>query len=339
MKRHRGFTLIELLVVIAIIAVLIALLLPAVQQAREAARRMQCKNNLKQLGLAMHNYESTYRQFPPSTMQVKGYYQGSLGEFWAWSALAMMAPYLDQTNLYNSMDLSQPLYVSGGSGSSGYAISPKNKVAAGMLVPMFLCPSDAGRPVSSDYEVNGLGPANYAVCIGTGANLGSPFDTDGMFFAASRIGAGGVTDGLSNTVAMAECLLGQGAEHYSGTVAVKDQKFAYAYTGGPVSDAGCAAASSWNETNRKGFLWAAGEIRTTAYNHYYGPNSTKWDCIGYDPNLGYASTGWHAARSMHVGTVNVLMGDGSGRSISENIDIVVWRNLSTRAGGETLGEF
>ncbi|MCX7396076.1 MAG: DUF1559 domain-containing protein [Planctomycetales bacterium] len=338
-KPQRGFTLIELLVVIAIIAVLIALLLPAVQQAREAARRMQCRNNLKQLGLAMHNYEGTYRQFPPATMAVKGYYQGTLGEFWAWSALAMMSPFLEQTNLYNTMDLTQPLYRSGGTGSYGYRISPQNKVAAGTLVPLFLCPSDSSKSVSSDYEVAGLGSANYAVCTGTGANFGSPYDTDGIVYSASRTGPRDVTDGLSNTVAISECLLGRGSERYTGTISPNEQKFSYAYMGGPVTDAGCAGASRWNDTNHKGFLWAVGEIRTTAYNHYYGPNSKQWDCIGYDPALAYASTGWHAARSMHTGMVNVLLGDGSGRSISDNIDMTVWRNLATRGGGEVLGEF
>lgn len=332
-----GFTLIELLVVIAIIAILIALLLPAVQQAREAARRMQCRNNLKQLGIALHNYHSAQSCFPPSTMQVQGFHNGTLGEFFAWGTLAMLAPYVENSSVYDTMNLEQPLYVSGGGGSYGYKISDANKLAAGTIETLYLCPSDSSSPVSSDYEVNGLAPANYAACVGTGANGGTPFQTDGMFYAASRIRVADITDGTSNTAAMSECLLGAGPERHSGTMPPGGEQTSYAYTAGAVSDSACAGASQWNSTNHKGFLWAVGELRTTAYNHYYGPNSRLPDCIGYDS--AYATTGWHAARSRHTGGVNLLLADGSARFVSENIDIGIWRALATRAGGEVIGEY
>ena len=128
--RRRGFTLIELLVVIAIIAVLIALLLPAVQQAREAARRTQCKNHLKQLGLALHNYESTHSVYPAASMNPGGFN-------YVWSAHAMLAPFLEQTNIYDTCDTRRPIYESGGTGSYGYKIPDVNKLAAGTTVPKY----------------------------------------------------------------------------------------------------------------------------------------------------------------------------------------------------------
>src|SRR5579872_1442081 len=131
----RGFTLIELLVVIAIIAVLIALLLPAVQQAREAARRTQCKNNLKQLGLALHNYESVLSTFPPNLVP-GGNFNYSAGN---WGLLAYLSPYLDQTAIYNLMNLNAPTYAS----TAPFNIAdPNNAKAAAIIVPSFLCPSD-----------------------------------------------------------------------------------------------------------------------------------------------------------------------------------------------------
>jgi len=341
-RRTAGFTLIELLVVIAIIAVLIALLLPAVQQAREAARRTQCKNNLKQLGLALHNYESTHRVFPAASMNPGGFN-------YVWSAYAMLAPFLEQTNIYNSADTKKPIYESGGTGSYGFKIPDVNKLAAGTTVPLFLCPSDLGVPVSSDYEVQNLGPVNYAVCLGTGGmsrnrnnandpgTWGSTYDTDGMFYAASRIGPGQITDGLSNTAAMSECLLGEGPERFSGPMPAEGPARVYAYPFSGIDESSCASATRWNETNRKGFLWAAGEIRTTAYNHHYPPNPPQHDCIASDANS--TGAGWHAARSNHAGGVNLLLADGSGRFVSESIDIGIWWNISTRAGGEVVADF
>ena len=341
-RERQGFTLIELLVVIAIIAVLIALLLPAVQQAREAARRTQCKNNLKQLGLALHNYESSHRVYPASSMNPGGFSH-------VWSAHAMLAPFLEQTNIYNSADTGQPIYEMGGSGSYGFEIPDVNKLACGTTVPLFLCPSDLSTPVSSDYGVQDLGPVNYAVCLGRGGvssnpnnpgdtgTMGSTYDTDGMFYVSSKIGPGQITDGLSNTVAMSECLLGQGPEQHSGPMPADGPQRVYADASGGVSEANCEAATSWNSANRKGFLWAAGEIRTTAYNHHYGPNAPQHDCISTDPN--FTGAGWHTARSNHTGGVNLLLADGSVRFAADSINIGIWWDISTRSGGEVVSEF
>jgi prepilin-type N-terminal cleavage/methylation domain-containing protein len=335
----KGFTLVELLVVIAIIGILVALLLPAVQAARESARRAQCTNNLKQLGIALHNYTDATRKFPPSTMQATpqagGFENGTLGEFFAFGSLALLMPYMEGNTVYNTMDFRQPIYVPGG-GSDGYNISPANTLAAGTLVPMYLCPSDQFRSVSSDYGVAALGPVNYAACVGTGINFGSPFDTDGPFYAQSSTSPADLLDGLSNTAAFSECLLGTGPENAVGSVPNNDIQSIYAFIPGPVSNAACAAAGLWNSTNNKGFLWLVGELRCTSYNHYYTPNQVIWDCIGFDPDNGYATTGWHAARSRHPAGVNLTLADGSVRWVSTDINAFIWRAMATRAGRESL---
>ena len=340
--RKTGFTLVELLVVIAIIGILIALLLPAVQAAREAARRAQCNNNLKQIGIALHNYVTAIKRFPPSTMQATpstgGFQNGTLGEFYDFGSLALLMPYMEGTSVYNTMDMRQAVYVPGGAGSAGYNIAPANMIAAGTLVPMYLCPSDMFKSVSSDYGVTNLGPVNYAACIGTGINFGSPFQTDGTFFAQSSTSPADLLDGLSNTAAFSECRLGTGPENATGGMPGKDMQSIYAMLDGPVSDAACASAGLWNSDNNKGFLWMVGELRCTAYNHYYTPNQLIWDCIGFDPNNGFATTGWHAARSNHPRGVNLARADGSVNFVSTDIDLYIWRALATRAGGEAYSK-
>lgn len=336
MKR-RGFTLIELLVVIAIIAVLIALLLPAVQQAREAARRTQCRNNLKQLGLALHNYESSVTTLPPN-MVPGGNFAYSAGN---WGVLAYLSPYLDQTNIYNSMNLNMPTYQS----SSPYNIDPSNQKAASTIVPMFLCPSDKAKSLGNDYGVTGLSPSNYCANQGTGiitgAN-GSPYDASGVMYANSRVRLGDITDGTSNTACMSESLLGDGPTSASGAIPAAGAQKVYAYLttyASSLDDASCAGATSWNIQDLRQFLWFSGEIRNTAYNHYYTPNSKNWDCITNASGLGYTAIGWKAARSNHVGGVTLLMCDGAVRFVSNSVDLATWRGISTRAGGEIVGDF
>jgi prepilin-type processing-associated H-X9-DG protein len=325
--------------VIAIIGVLIALLLPAVQMAREAARRAQCLNNLKQMGLALHNYQDAFNKFPPSTFQIAGFYEGTLGEFFAWGTLPLISPFLDQRDAFDAINMSLPVYVSGGTGSYGFDISPANKTAAARQFGAFLCPSDLGTSVSSDYGVPALGSVNYAVNVGSGANNGTVLNTDGAFYVVSRLRPGDYTDGLSKTAAISESLLGQGGEKvYTGKPVGLDQRI-YGYISGPATDAVCASPLGFNETNHRGFLWMVGELRTTSYNHYYPPNYALFDCIGSDASTGYISVGWRAARSLHPGGVNLLLMDGSASFISNSIGLQQWRALSTRAGGETNASF
>ncbi|MBN9122739.1 MAG: DUF1559 domain-containing protein [Planctomycetes bacterium] len=335
MARRRAFTLIELLVVIAIIAILIGLLLPAVQKVREAAARMKCSNNLKQLGLALHNYEGANGKWPPL-------YPGTAPNSttfdykYTWSVLAQLNPYLEQTNVYNTMDLTQPMY------DASNNITAKNQFAVVQKVPIFLCPSDKGEPVSSAYGVTNMGPTNYVACHGSGVSgggYGSPVSADGIFPAVRGVKITDITDGTSNTVAMSESVLGDGAE--ISPTQPGDERVAYKYLGyaGTLpNDTNCAGApQSWNGYNRRGFMWASGEARCVSYNHYYTPNSKSFDCVANDPTNTYISVGYRAARSKHSGGVNALLGDGSVRFVRDSISLPTWRALSTRANGDIVG--
>ena len=340
MKR-RGFTLIELLVVIAIIGVLISLLLPAIQTAREAARRALCSSNLHQLGVALANYNDTHNVYPPSGLEVPGIYQGTLGQFYGWGVMPMMAPFLEQSAAFDSLNMLRPLFVKPGAGSYGYNISYENVTAAGRSTPSLLCPSDSGgTSSSSDYGVTGLGGVNYVANLGTGSNGGTIFNTDGAFYANSRLKSRDFIDGLSKTVAFSESQLGKGGEKVYGKLPAATPQFYYAYAPFPLTDAGCAAPYGWNETNHRGYLWMNGEIRCSSYNHYYRPNDALYDCVtGSGASTGYAGFGWRAARSAHPGGVDVVMFDGTANFISDSVDLAIWQAIATRAGNEINHNF
>ncbi len=336
-RPRRAFTLIELLVVIAIIAILIGLLLPAVQKVREAAARMKCGNNLKQLGLALHNYESGNGKWPPL---YPGTAPGStaFNYKYTWGVLAQLNPNLEQTNIYNTMDLNQPMY------DAANQITAPNRFAVVQKVSIFLCPSDRGIPVSSAYGVTDMGPTNYVASHGSGLSgggYGSPIGADGIFPAVNGIRITDITDGTSNTVAMSESILGDGAE--VTTTQPGDERTAYKYTGfsGTLpSDANCSGTPVlWNGYNRRGFMWASGEARCVSFNTYYTPNAKNFDCVANDPAATYIAVGFRAARSRHTGGVNAMMGDGSVRFIRDGVDLTIWRQAATRAGGEVPGDF
>jgi prepilin-type N-terminal cleavage/methylation domain-containing protein len=346
MRRRSGFTLIELLVVIAIIAILIALLVPAVQKVREAAARTQCQNNLKQIGLAIHNYESAWKRLPPAlsaNVTPAWASQGYIAYFFSWSALAAVNPFLEQTAIYNSMDLTQPTYT-----LPAFTISAQNQFAVEQIVPLFLCPSDTGTSVINpgDYGVPTMGPTNYAVCVGSGTTRGGApygpiFNSDGMFQAQNGFRITDLTDGASNTAMASESTLGTGDES-TGTPPPDPQTY-YKYTGfgTPLSDAACASAGAYNVSNRRGFTWATGDIRCASYNHYYPPNYFLPDCVTNDTNPGpglYASMGFRAARSKHTNGVNLALGDGSVRFVTNTIGLVAWRAIGTRNGNEMIGD-
>ena len=340
--RRNAFTLVELLVVIAIIGVMVGLLLPAVQAAREAARRMQCGNNLRQLGLAAHHHESALRVLPPAyRAQSIG---GAPAYFDLWGTLALLTPYLEQTNVYNSIDLRLTMF----------QLTPpfgiQAPVAAQTFVPIFLCPSDKGTAVASNaYGINGdLSPANYAFCLGTGTTrgrtgwLGSPWDADGVFYARANIRLTDIKDGTSNTVGASERLLGDGPE--STTVAsraeIRPQRM-YVNPGAETNDANCNGSLRVNFNQRRGYTWVAGEPRCASYNHYYPPNDRVHpDCvanfIGTDPLTRSSGHGLSTARSNHPAGVMTWFCDGSTRFLSDSIDIAIWRNLATRIGGEVI---
>src|SRR5579871_6392854 len=205
-RPRRGFTLIELLVVIAIIAVLIGLLLPAVQKVREAAARASCQNNMKQIGLAMYNFESSRAKFPPA-FKANGV---PFAYFGTWSPLAELNPFFEQTAIYNQMDLTVQTYNS----FIPFNITTPNQFAVQQVVKLFLCPSDKMTPVTTGpaYGVPVMGPTNYAFCNGSGVNGGSPWNGDGVFIVRQMMRVEDIQDGTSNTAMMSESILGDGTE-------------------------------------------------------------------------------------------------------------------------------
>lgn len=324
-----GFTLVELLVVIAIIGVLVALLLPAVQAAREAARRMSCSNHLRQLGLAAHNHESTLGRLPSQRDSVKSPLPaGPAQAFYRWSMLAMLTPYLEQSNVYNAIDLKQGLY----SPPPTVVVNPNFVDVVSASVPTFRCPSDFG-----DRWDPAWGPTNYAGNNGSGANGGVFEKTDGVFFTDSQLPFAAITDGLSNTAMFAECLLGQGRSDSTLAAVRGTPEFQLAMVwdanaptlddsaGGNCNNSGAVVVFT------RGKAWADGAVGDTGYNHRIAPNSkTQADCYSR-----YAA--FKTARSAHRGGVMVCLCDGSVQFVSETIEIGAWLALGARNDGTPPG--
>ena len=345
--RKRGFTLIELLVVIAIIAVLIALLLPAVQQAREAARRTQCKNNMKQFALALHNYHDTYTKLPHSVMG--SIYDNGDGTGWrSFSAQAYILPYIDQAPLYNSINFNANACCDNGGGpANNDAILGSRKITA------FLCPSD--DPPSY------LGaPNNYAVC--NGSNTG--YDTDpnqgqqnGMFNKNQNVSLSSATDGTSNTILAAEfittnqgsapgtqaalSIVREGASvkgEYNNPRATTQSGAAITLQNLQTWGQACLAITNTNGNNI-GDHWYHGESGRTVFNTLLTPNSKYPNCSFHCGGCHYDGGVLIGSRSKHVGGTHHTMADGSVRFISENIDWNTYQALGSRNGGETVGDF
>ncbi len=319
---RRAFTLIELLVVIAIIAILIALLLPAVQQAREAARRTQCRNNLKQLGLALHNYHDTFSVFPPAGT----YRTNTAGQAGHWSPQARLLPYLDQANLTNLIDF-----------SLGYSVQTSVSV---VKVPVFLCPSDPNERMNGNHW-----PITYAANVGewfVWNPVNNQFGT-GAFGPNSRTGTRDFTDGTSNSLVFSEVKAWQDFRRPPTASAPTNPTR-------PTSPADVALLTG--DLKLTGHTeWVEGRSPQYSFTTTFVPNTDcPYNDAGTIRDIDFVSVGEGASdtiatyaaitsRSWHVGIVQVLLADGAVRAVSENIDLNVWRGLGTRAGGEVLGEF
>jgi len=335
-SRDRGFTLVELLVVIAIVGILIALLLPAVQAAREAARRASCTNNLKQIGLALHNFHDSRKEFPigSPSKSCPGYTQIPPWQY-RWSPLAMLTPYVEQYNVYESLNLDVPLY--GHTGvyyGPGKGVHPDNQVPVSQVIPFFYCPSDKEAKVQPEF-----GATNYLGCCGRSRPTSSgtaAFDTDGLFNNSDAVRFADVTDGTSNTAAFSESLLGPSGAGVMGYTLAEENKeqVMVQLRSPPISEANCSVIGSPASAFR-GARWVDGFVLYSAYYHWQPPNSEVPDCGVVSPIRAL----WIAARSRHPGGVNAALCDGSVRFVSETVDLETWRALGSRNGGEVLGRF
>lgn len=354
-RPRSGFTLIELLVVIAIIAVLIALLLPAVQQAREAARRTQCKNNLKQLGLAMHNYESTFNVFPPL-----GTISTASASFAtnSYSPQARILPYIDQANLQNLLNFSIDPWVSSGPNPA------LSQTVFSTSVPVFLCPSDAGP---SAYAVSGISCTGINYMVSTGSGTGTNYDirrrTDGFAYVNSSVRIADVTDGTSNSVMMSEAVRGDGIDTTLAAGATPQQPYrkmlsgtsgsspsttgggagirgtGSGWTGDPVVNPDLSAVvathTGWSgggSGSGRGLSWVRAILTYVSTHGYNTPNSRI-------PDMQVHGLGFFGPRSMHTGGAHVLLGDGAVRFLSENIDYQLHWAIHSIRGGEVVGDF
>ena len=368
-RASRGFTLIELLVVIAIIAVLIALLLPAVQSAREAARRAQCINNLKQLGLAMHNYISQQESFPPVVQNGgRGVWSNFGGQYfdpWPLDWTASVLPQLEQQPLYNALNFSV---------SSGFNGSDtQNTTVLSAQVASLLCPSEnqlqgtIGQWGRKNYAANVGGPASSSAWSGIFVPLKDA--PDGSNFAGCYVNGNSgrtvslasVIDGTSNTAMISETLLGSGLGANKVTIGTTKRKSTYLFPTGVKSPAdqgvaGNAAAVNFVNvckslpgstpgfgtlTPPNGNVWIAGNpgscLMWDSYNHFMPPNAAGCDNTADGNTGGYASVDdAFPPSSNHPGGVNVGFADGSVRFIKDSVNIQTWWGIGTRNGGEVI---
>lgn len=336
-----AFTLIELLVVIAIIAILIALLLPAVQQAREAARRSQCKNNLKQIGLALHNYHDTFKVLPFG----KGASYTGVPAYARWSQHAMILPYLDQAPLYTSLDFNYapetPGMTSAGPSFMPASTNPTgaNAAQSRTYVSVFICPSDRGLAAGWNGQNNYAGNQGGWLCDrsdtpGIAGTDSAPTEIQtGVFYYLSKVRSADVTDGMSNTAFFSEKIRGQGTPDPKTDLLVMAHQTSLAAT-----QTACRALDPTTAlplTSSWGFSWVMGENCCTQYNHVDVPNARSCAGTGF-PNGMTNMAMQVSAGSRHVGGAHVMMGDGAVNFASDNIDLAVWRALGTRAGQEAF---
>ncbi|MDR1383530.1 MAG: DUF1559 domain-containing protein [Planctomycetaceae bacterium] len=347
-----AFTLVELLVVIAIIGILIALLLPAVQAAREAARRMQCANHQKQWGLALHNYHDAHRAFPPNGIKeaaVAADGTTTTGDGGP-GVLPRLLPFIEQVALESSFDYSQGVFGARSGVNSYYT------PLANIKLNILNCPSDGYQGEERDLHGTMTVGGSYVICTGSGTGNNSLMDSaktgdtnynDGLFYLSSKTRMATMADGTSNTMIISEGLYGQGSSGIStstGSARSKIYQRTYLSGGGTIANDMDIAAFSATATGGRGehcTFWLPARATYMTFNAYLTPNRKDagdiWDQTeAY--TVGSSSNGrqhlFVAARSEHTGGVNVTFGDGSVHFVSDSVNVDTWRGASTVNGGE-----
>jgi prepilin-type N-terminal cleavage/methylation domain-containing protein/prepilin-type processing-associated H-X9-DG protein len=336
-RRRSAFTLIELLVVITIIAILIGLLLPAVQKVRGAAARVKCANNLKQIGLAMHNYMDVNDTLPPNG--VFAWNGSAVVQTSPWSAIARLLPFVEQENLFRNVDLNQ-----------SYSVQP---FVTSKRVATYICPSEVNDKGSGSDPTYGNKnwTLSYAVNEGTWAVLtrkaAGMQGGDGAFGPNVGLRYADFTDGMSNTIGLSE------VKGYTPRVSASSNSATFATPVSPPAGPGAPpfgtpfGVGTFDPTRNTHGEWVDGKVHETGFTTTFPPNSVVPMVSGgktYDVDFvsaTEANTGdTYAAvtsRSFHTGGVNVLLMDGSVRFVRNGIAIDTWRALGTRAGGEVVG--
>jgi prepilin-type N-terminal cleavage/methylation domain-containing protein/prepilin-type processing-associated H-X9-DG protein len=329
-RSRSAFTLIELLVVIAIIAILIGLLLPAVQKVREAAARMKCANNLKQIGIALHAFEGTYGHFPPNGV----YPVGATGPD-SYSGLARILPFIEQANLYQLVDLNAPANV-------------QNNVTK-QRIAIYLCPSeinDKPKPATTPTGIDRY-PLNYAANVGTW-QVWNPVNGqggNGAIVLTSQPNGGTRTadflDGLSNTVGYAE-VKAYGAYLLGGTPTVTPPSTPAEQLALGGSLKTLSAHTGWTEgqTFHNGVTFALAPNTVVSYTDATGTYDVDYLNVRDASSATVPSYVSMISRSYHAGgVVNILLMDGSVRNVSKSISLVTWRALGSRDGGEVVSDY
>ncbi len=320
-KQRIGFTLVELLVVIAIIGILVGLLLPAVQAAREAARRMQCQNNLKQLGLALHNHESVRKTIPPLGDYI------TAGNTVYWSVQARLLPFIEQANLHSLIDFTKPISA--------------QPIVARQRMPHLLCPSEINDRERPDSPTFTHYPLNYGANAGLWHIAQPPSDRgSGVFLINRSTRLAEITDGLSNTLGMAEVK--------AFTPYLRDGGNPSVATPVPTSPAAISAFGGEFKADSGHTEWVDARTHQTGFTTTFAPNTRVPHVDNgktYDIDFNSMREGRSnslptyavsTSRSYHTGGVNVLLMDGSTRLIGNSIDLQSWQALGSRAGGEVV---